>query len=75
MDDQRDYEEEEYNRKEMEKEGIEEVRFDFLESRDLYPKEHDHGHVYHGDQFFALECIDCHDEEECDSFDCLWCLG
>lgn len=73
MDDQRDYEEEYYVRREMEREGVEETRLDFLESRDLDLREHDHGYVNRSGQLFILECIDCHDEEECDSMECLWC--
>jgi hypothetical protein len=73
MDDQRDYEEEYYVRLEMEKLGVEESRLDFLESLDLDLREHEHGIVNRGGRYFALECIECHDEEECDGLDCLWC--
>lgn len=64
MDDQRDYEEEEYNRSEMRREGYAELR-----------AEHNHGYVIGSNGLkHALECFDCHDEEECEDYDCLWCV-
>ena len=72
--DERDYAEEEYNRTFVEKEGLEELHADFCEERGLIPSEHMHGFVHRNGELFVLECIDCHNEEECDDQECLWCV-
>ena len=73
--DERDYDEETYNKAEMEREGREELEYERLENLGLIPEEHNHGFTVWADgSRHRLECIDCHDFEQCDDFNCLWCF-
>lgn len=62
--DERDYSEESWQTSEVRREGYAELR-----------EEHNHGFtVWPDGSRHRLECIDCHDSEACEDYDCLWCV-
>lgn len=71
MDDQRDYEEEQWALAEYRRECQEEYEYERLEKLGLIPEEHLHGSTYLSTRRFV--CADCHDDEECEQIDCIFC--
>lgn len=60
-----DYDEIESTRAEYRREEFAELR-----------EEHNHGSVIGSDgKRRQLECADCHDERECEDYDCFWCVA
>lgn len=52
----------------------EEYDHERLEKLGLIPEEHNHGWVQRSGEVFKLDCLDCHDESECDSLECIFCI-